>query len=151
MSRAWRPTILIGATGAPSQFMPTSKVRIIIPDLPIAIREVCGADLKPLDIATAGFSLCALPVLLRDILQMHHGLTACGAGDFDVQFDPMLCAIGEMVTGAAREWGGQFALGLPGSAPEPRVVPLHPELWGLTTTVAGKDIGAWWQQSPSRE
>ena len=148
--RTWRPTILVGATGAPSQFMPNSRVRIVLPDQPLAIRQVCGADLKPLDIAAAGFSLCAMPVLLRDILQLHRGLIACGFGDFDVQFDPMLCAIGEMLTGATREWGAQFALGLPGAAPEPRVVPLHPEMWGLSTTTTSNDVGAWWQSdSPS--
>lgn len=147
-SRTWRPTMLIGATGAPAQFMPTAKVRIVVPDAPFAIKEVCGADLKPLDIATAGFSLCALPVLIRDLLQMHRAMVAAGAGDCDVQFDPMLAAVAEMVTGAAREWGAQFTKGAPGDAPEPRVVALHPEFWGLTTTTEN-DIAAWWQQSSS--
>jgi hypothetical protein len=145
--KTWRPTMLIGATGSQSQFMPAARVDILIPGEPFAIRTVCGADLRPVDIATAGFSLCALPVLIRDVLRMDETLTACGVDSNELCFQPMLAAVAEMLSGAAREWRNQFESGLPGAAPEPRIVPLSPSLWGLSETTTPDDVAAWWRQA----
>jgi len=145
--QTWRPTILIGATGSQSQFMPSARVQILALGEPFTIRTVCGADLRPVDIATAGFSLCALPVLVRDVLRMDETLTACGVDATELCFQPMLAAVAEMLSGAAREWRNQYENGLPGSAPEPRVMPLAPSLWGLAETTTPDDVAAWWRHA----
>ena len=147
MERTWRPTMLIAATGTSLQFMPSARVKIIVPGTPFELRVVCGADLRPLDIATAGFSMCALPVLVRYVLRMHETLVSCGVESDELQTQPMLAAVSEMVLGAAREWRGQFQQGMPGPAPEPRITPLAPTMWGLTANTTADDVAAWWHSN----
>ena len=127
----WRPTMLLNATGDMEQFLPRSRIQVLVPGDPVAVRTVSGSLACPLDLADSCFSLVALPILARDCLRMHGALRSAGFGNDEVAAHPFMIAFVKMLAGAADEWGALFEEGLEGAAPEPRVDPLAPELWGM--------------------
>lgn len=130
----WRPTVLLGATGDDEQFRPWQDVRVLVPGDPVDVATVPGSLLRPIDLADACFSLIAIPVLARDFMRLHDALAAAGLDREEIAAHPSFISFSRMLDGAADEWRAVFDEGLPGSAPEPRVIPLHPSLWGLAVS-----------------
>jgi hypothetical protein len=131
--RRWRATLMLNPVTDDSVFSYSSRVEIMAPAMPATVHTVCGADLKPIDIADAGFSLCALPVVARDFAKLYQASITSGIGAEAAAAQPILVSLAKMVTGAATEWAEGYDSGIEGEAPHPQIVALPPEYWGFST------------------
>ena len=132
-ARCWRPTMMLDAQRQDPRLEPHREDQVLVPGEPVDVAVVPGALIQPIDIADTCFSLLAIPVLARDYLRMHEALRSAGLSARAVAAHPSMIAFARMLHGAAEEWRAVYEEGLLGPAPEPRVRPLHPSLWGFTS------------------
>ena len=128
----WRATLMLNATGDSTQFLPQARAKVLVPGRPVDVLEVSGAVVQPLDIPDSCFSLIALPVIARDLIRIHDALLSARLSAAEVQQHPSVVGLVKLLDSAADEWVGLFEDGMDGPAPQPRVVPIDPALWGLS-------------------